>query len=330
MRCQKCDYISFDQVEICGGCKKNIAKYSKDLSGVVFNSESPDFLWFKRKEEEVPEEDEPEEGTALNETADGVDFGLEAEDPTDTGSEVEFTAVPQKGGIDLAADEPQEIEFDLSTDSGIEEKPEPETPKEEIAFELPSMEDSSLDAAPPDKSKDKEDLGLSLESSGKEASGLGSLDVDLDFDLDDTSAAVEPPPAKPAKAAKSQTSAKPAKNESPLDLGGIDLSGLMSPVAEESNVDFSFSGLGELSLDGAPSSKEERTSNKKSAGGKSKGADDALPDLAMEGLDLNTPILPPATSAAGKKLRPAAKTGTALDEFNIDLGDLLGGGAGKK
>ncbi|MGR0480271.1 MAG: hypothetical protein ACTFAL_02375 [Candidatus Electronema sp. V4] len=327
MRCPKCGYISFDQLETCGGCKKNIAKFSKDFSGVVFKSESPDFLWFQRQEEEVPEEEEPEGEVAVDEESDGVDFGLDAEGTADADSEAELAAATEDGGLDIAADEPQEIEFDLSADSGAGEEPEPEAPKEEIAFELPGMEDT---ASEPEIGKKEQGLDLSLEQSGEESSGLDSLDLGLDFDLDDSAAAA--PPVKPEKAAKSaakeQPPAKSAKKESPLDLdlGSLDLSGLMPPAEEESKVDFSFSGLGELSLEDAPPAKGERTPGKKTAGGKSKGADDALPDLAMEGLDLDTPILPPTASVAGKKMRPAAKTGTALDEFNIDLGDLLGGG----
>jgi hypothetical protein len=52
--------------------------------------------------------------------------------------------------------------------------------------------------------------------------------------------------------------------------------------------------------------------------------DDSLSDLSLDGLDLDGPILPPPSSAAGKKLRPASKTGTALDDFDIDLGSLFG------
>ncbi len=287
----------------------------------------------------MPEEEESEDETGPEEESDGVDFGLDAGESADADIEVESVAAAEDGGLDIAADEPQEIAFDLSADSGAEEEPEPEAPKEEIAFELLSMEDAAPELAEPksSKGKKKEDAGLSLEQSEAEGSGLGSLD--LDFDLDD-SAVAAPPPVKPEKAAKpapkEQAAAKPAKKESPLDLdlGGLDLDGLdglMPPAEEASKVDFSFSGLGDLSLEDAPPAKKEAAPGKKTAGSKSKRTDDALPDLTMEGLDdFAAPTLPPAASAAEKKLKPAAKTGTALDEFNIDLGDLLGGGGKKK
>lgn len=313
MRCPKCGYISFDQMEICGGCKKNIAKFSKDLSGVVFKSESPDFLWFKQPEEEVPEEEMPEDEAAEEEESDGVDFALDEEESADSGSDVEFAVDSADSGLDISADQPQEIEFDLSADIGTDEEPEQEEAKEEIAFDLPDMEET-VSAPKPENARKEEDMGLSLETTGS-AGGLD--DLGLDFDFDDSAAA----PAKPAKAAK------PEKKESPLDLdlAGLDLDGLMPPSAEEeAKVDFSFSGLGDLSLEGAP----EQAPSKKTAGGRSsKSADSALPDLAMEGLDDlgGPPALPSKANAAGKKLQPASKTGTALDEFDIDLGDLLGG-----
>jgi hypothetical protein len=80
-------------------------------------------------------------------------------------------------------------------------------------------------------------------------------------------------------------------------LSGLDISGLSS----------SDGGIGDLSLE--------------SDSGAS-ALDDNLPDLEMDGLDLNAPMQPPSGGGANKKLSPGAKTGTALDDFDIDLGDL--------
>ena len=311
MRCKKCGYISFDQMETCGGCKKNIAKDAKELSGVVFKSESPDFLWFKNPEEEHEEEIQ-EENSASEEESGGVDFGIDADDQASDGNDTEFSIDTVDSGLDISSEQPQEIEFDLSADSSTDEEPEPEEHKEEIAFDLPEMEEA---VSAPQTENLRQEKGVELPAETSDDTG-GLDDLGLDFDLDDSPAA----PAKPEKAVK------PAKKESSLDLdlGGLDLDGLMPPAAEkESNVDFSSSGLGGLSLESAP----EQVPSKKTAGGKSKRADDTLPDLAIEGLgDFDPPILPPTANVAEKKLRPASKTGTALDEFDIDLGDLLGGG----
>jgi len=47
MRCPKCGYISFDHLEECLKCKKNIKTASDDLQGSVFNVTPPVFLKFQ-------------------------------------------------------------------------------------------------------------------------------------------------------------------------------------------------------------------------------------------------------------------------------------------
>jgi len=48
-----------------------------------------------------------------------------------------------------------------------------------------------------------------------------------------------------------------------------------------------------------------------------------LEDLNFNGLDLDTPAKLVSGSAAGKRFLPSVKTGTALDKFDIDLGELF-------
>ena len=48
-----------------------------------------------------------------------------------------------------------------------------------------------------------------------------------------------------------------------------------------------------------------------------------LEDLQYNGLDLDAPARFVSGSAAGKRYSPSVKTGTALDKFDIDLGDLF-------
>jgi hypothetical protein len=324
MRCPKCDYISFDKEEICGGCKKNISKIAQELSGVVLRGEVPDFLWLQKEEEA---EDEPaadeEDGTDEGDAA--LDMG---EHPEPDDNTVEFTAAADEEHIDLAASDDEgakEIEFDLSADESAESGAE--EVKEEIAFDLPDMEE---DVPPkPETAPKKNDSGLDLSMEKEEESLSADMSTDglgdLDFELDDLSGAAQPQkPEQPAPAEKSAKQPKKekaqAKNAS-LDLSGIDLSGLMPPSGAENS-----DGLDGLSLD-SDGGKTEKKAGKKS---KTKSAADMLPDLSMDALDLNTPSSPSTASAAGKKMRPAAKTGTALDNFDVDLGDLLGGGGKKK
>ncbi len=46
MRCPKCGYISFDYLDTCLKCKKNIKKASDALRGSVYNAVAPSFLKF--------------------------------------------------------------------------------------------------------------------------------------------------------------------------------------------------------------------------------------------------------------------------------------------
>ncbi len=99
-----------------------------------------------------------------------------------------------------------------------------------------------------------------------------------------------------------------------IDFSELDISDLGPPESETEEESE------ELSLDDAPeapaAAPEHSPSSLAGGGG-------TLEDLQTEGLDLGMPSLPPAGSSTGKKLRPGVKTGTALDEFDIDLGELL-------
>ena len=308
MRCPKCNYISFDEMEICGGCKKNISKYSKVLHGVIFKAETPDFLWLQ-KPEEAPEEEfataeaEEEEIAGPEEDDADLDMGLEAAEVDDT---VEFAAdSADEMELDLdspaADEEPQEIEFDLEADAADSE--EQKKPQEDEAPEL----DFSLDSGSAEA--DEQELPeLSMD-------GLDDLDMQLD-DASSLSLKKETPAA--TKKAPPKQEKATAAPEASLDLDEFDLSGLMPPSGGQ---DEQIEDLGGLSLESADAGKG-RKKDKKPDGEQGL---DMLSDLSIDGLDLDAPILPPASSAAGKKMRPAAKTGTALDSFDIDLGDLLGG-----
>lgn len=320
MRCPKCNYISFDEMEICGGCKKNISKYSKVLHGVIFKAETPDFLWLQ-KPEEAPEEEvetaeaEEEEIAGPEEDDAGLDMGLEAAEVDDT---VEFAADgTDEMELDLdspaADEEPQEIEFDLEADAA--DSKEQKKPQE-MELELPQEDESP-------------ELDFSLDSGGAEADeqelpelSMDGLD-DLDMQLDDASSSLslkKETSSAPKKAPPKQEKAAAAP-EASLDLDEFDLSGLMPPSGGQ---DEHIEDLGGLSLESAESADagKGRKKDKKPDGEQEF---DMLSDLSIDGLDLDAPILPPASSAAGKKMRPAAKTGTALDSFDIDIGDLLGG-----
>ncbi len=131
MRCPKCGYISFDHLEECLKCGKNIKAVSEELNGTVFNVVSPAFLVFGDDEEnasdkafteafdtgdEYIDEDieafiDDGDGTNQEEELDGAVFAVEEDDiPAGISSE-------DKNEISLAddvVDEDREIEIDMS------------------------------------------------------------------------------------------------------------------------------------------------------------------------------------------------------------------------
>ena len=100
-----------------------------------------------------------------------------------------------------------------------------------------------------------------------------------------------------------------------LDFSELDISDLGPPVDDEDDL-----SSAELTLEDPANTPVARA---KDSAQPSMGIGGGLEDLQMDGLDLGMPSLPPAGSGTGKKLRPAVKTGTALDGFDIDLGELM-------
>ena len=50
MRCPKCGYISFDHLEECRKCNKNIKAVSDSLYGSIYNVQPPTFLNLHREQ----------------------------------------------------------------------------------------------------------------------------------------------------------------------------------------------------------------------------------------------------------------------------------------
>lgn len=103
-----------------------------------------------------------------------------------------------------------------------------------------------------------------------------------------------------------------------MDFGDLDISDLAPPIKEESEpIQFAeepvlsdLEPVASLSQSHPPPS----TSSEIQSG---------LEDLNFNGLDLDTPAKLVSGSVAGKRFLPSVKTGTALDKFDIDLGNLF-------
>ena len=249
MRCPKCGYISFDHLESCKKCNKNISEASADLDGTVFAVAAPVFLDLEYKESAAPS-DEKEDITILEESS-------------GDGEEV----------VDLSFEE-DEVDGEIVMDLGDDGEFDDVGLVEEV--DAPTLE---LDALEEVASEDE---------------------IALDFGAEE----------------EATESGEESDDGLQLDFGEIDISDLAPPeedgeelVAETLTLDEETSR--EPALAGGPPSTP--ASIVPSSG---------LEDLQIEDLDLDTPSPLVAGSKAGDKLMPSVKTGTALDDFEIDLGEL--------
>ena len=101
-----------------------------------------------------------------------------------------------------------------------------------------------------------------------------------------------------------------------MDFGDLDISDLAPPTKEESEpIQFAEEPvLSDLEPVASLSQPPPSTSSEIQSG---------LADLNFDGLDLDTPAKLVSGSVAGKRFLPSVKTGTALDKFDVDLGNLF-------
>ena len=117
----------------------------------------------------------------------------------------------------------------------------------------------------------------------------------------------------------------------PIDFGDLDISDLGPPMEgeeiEEEPEEVISLEQEELSFSEEPIMEEIVEANVAEPPPAPKPTKQAgktgLEDLNFNGLDLESPSKIVSGSAAGKRYLPSVKTGTALDKFDIDLGDLF-------
>jgi len=209
MRCPKCSFISFDMVDSCTRCGKDISKAAEELKGTIAEVEAPSFLKidlesYEPKAFEETEDTAGEEAVMDLEIEEGeelVDFALEEEDETAAEAvdfEVEEEAAEQgetefEIGVEEPEEEVQEEPIGISDLSPADE-PVAELYDEDFSFATEAAVDEH--APPADfETKELEDLeveGIDLQSSSAPASGkvmpsvkTGTALDDFDIDLGD-------------------------------------------------------------------------------------------------------------------------------------------------
>jgi hypothetical protein len=106
------------------------------------------------------------------------------------------------------------------------------------------------------------------------------------------------------------------KNLPPLDFGDLDISDLAPPNKEQASQQFEEE-LKLVNQEPVAVLSEKSPEQQKISATKATG----LEDLLVKGLNLDSPAKFISGSATGKL--PSVKTGTALDKFDIDLGELF-------
>ena len=209
MRCPKCGYISFDNVEKCLKCRRNISAVSSQFQGSVLNVATPVFLKLVPDEEEVGEMEIPqeeaeiedqdfeitdpdldilmdeEEGSTAEVQLELEDEGLESsalDQLNDDFSEIESFAEEDTG--EIAAPELGELDEAEMEQAFADDEPE-EAPSLEVPDELadisdlspPEQEEAVAEAPPEEKPIESEvdlDFGDLAEEFGKEAAAAGA------------------------------------------------------------------------------------------------------------------------------------------------------------
>lgn len=178
MRCPKCSFVSFDLLETCVKCGKNISEAAIELAGTVVAVAAPSFL--KRagagtaSEEAAGFDTEESLGLGAEDEEESMDFSFDDESSVETkAEEVEMDL----GGV---GDEEADAEIDL----GAEETPD---------FDFGSDGEEAIgisDLAPADESGEVqldefvEEVETEVATAGA-AQGLGDLKID-GIDLEST------------------------------------------------------------------------------------------------------------------------------------------------
>lgn len=138
MRCPKCGYISFDHLEICLKCNKDVSKVSDQVEGTTYQVEAPSFLRFSSSHETQVEEEAEIQFDAGQDDFNVIDPDL---DILMGSSEEESTEETQLSFEDDFEDDLGGFE-ELAADEGFEIAPEEDSNEEESGIDLGQFEDA--------------------------------------------------------------------------------------------------------------------------------------------------------------------------------------------
>ncbi len=184
MRCPKCGYISFDHIDTCLKCNKDITGVA-EIEGTTYHAAPPSFLKIPEKNSSEIEVEPEATGTS------GIAF-----EENDTFSEEEYDfSDPELDSLDVGSEEDEgTISFDGTGTEDFLLEPEDESNEEgNFEFELDDDEDSSavaLNDSPiltlPDELEDITDLTPPKELESEALNPIATkLTIDDELELGD-------------------------------------------------------------------------------------------------------------------------------------------------
>ncbi|MGB3212148.1 MAG: hypothetical protein WBB19_15715 [Desulforhopalus sp.] len=195
MRCPKCGFISFDHLETCRKCNKNIEATSNSLYGSTYSVQAPAFLKLpQEKKEESSEQLDFQGENQFIEEAEYVDEELEIlieDEDSGAAGEEEYTedepldmGLSEEDGLEEAGE--IEIDFSQFEDSGSHESDLFGEDEVEETLQEPAVQ-QSMDTATPEELSELSDLVASAKGSGGGSQVSESSDDDefADLDLDE-------------------------------------------------------------------------------------------------------------------------------------------------
>lgn len=221
MRCPKCSFISFDVVETCVKCGKDISAAAEELNGTVASMAAPEFLKFEFNE---PEADEAVAETADQEEEEAFDLGSgDEEEAFDLGSDEEEVAVdlsPEEEDMEIVAESDTDeftadaADVEAEAPEALEAEPEEDEAGMDIADLAPSAEEAEFEV----EEEVSEDVEVAEDQPAPEDAGQGLEDLQVEgIDLEASSA---PPAGEKGKVMPSVKTGT-ALDDFDIDLGDL-------------------------------------------------------------------------------------------------------------
>ncbi len=190
MRCPKCGFISFDHLETCLKCNKDVSEVSSQVGGTTFNVEAPLFLKVQDSSDAIDmggegDFDDVDDGTGIvdpdldvlvdDEGDEGIEFDS---DLLDSDEDDEYSVSFDDDDMEDTGEEGLDIDLGQFGDFQDDDQ---ET-EDEIQIDLPDELADISDLTPPDPSEmptSREPQVAALDGEG------GSGELDLNFDMDE-------------------------------------------------------------------------------------------------------------------------------------------------